>query len=296
MAKIDVSGIHPFDKMKVMTVDSQEVVYIPNTWIRNTPLPKGTKYEDKVAYMFADGPKDGYHLAPSFYTNGVQNENGVQLSAYIASKDSSGKAASIAGATPWTGIAYTAIDAAAKTRNTGTGEQAGWRAWNIYDHHLLARLMLFEAGSADIQTIIGGTDGSIGVTYHDIHDVWDGTSYGFFIYGLTTTGSGYRIAILDNKGKGTMIDTNIAPCGIGWPVTLLDNTGDGYDLGDAFLAKTVTDTEGSGTLGDNCRFSEGYAFFTYYGDSSTYHGPFSLNRNGTSVTNGSLGFRLARSC
>ena len=294
MSIIDVSGIHPFNKMKSATVDGQAVVYIPNTWVRNTALPKGVTYADKIAYMFADGPKDGYHLAPSFYTNGVQNENGIQLSAYIASKDSSGKAASIAGATPWTSIAYTAIDAAAKTRNTGTGEQAGWRAWNIYDHHLLARLMLFEAGSADIQTIIGGTDGSMGVTYHGIHDVWGGTSYGFWIYGLTTTGSGSTITILDNKGKGTMIDTKIAPCG-GWPVTLLDNTGDNYDLGDVFIAKTVTSTEASGTLGDYQYLYGGCAFWANC-SSSTSRGPLDLYSSGLSGADGGLGFRLARSC
>ena len=295
MAKIDVSNIFPINKMKLVTVDGQAVIELPKTWIRNTPLAKGATYEDKVAYMFSERAQPGYHLAPSFYTDGKENENGVQLSAYIASKDSSGKAASIAGATPWTSIAYTAIDAAAKTRNTGTGEQAGWRAWNIYDHHLLARLMLFEAGSADIQTIIGWADGSMGVTYHGIHDVWGGSSYGFWIHGFTTTGSGNTITILDNKGKGTMIDTKIAPCGGGWPVTLLDNTGDGYDLGDVFLAKTVIGTEGSGTLGDYQNFSGGYAFYAHPGSNANY-GPFYLYYYGPSNTGSFLGFRLARSC
>ena len=295
MAKIDVSNIFPYNKMKLVTVDGQAVIELPKTWIRNTPLAKGATYEDKVAYMFSERAQPGYHLAPSFYTDGKENENGVQLSAYIASKDSSGKAASIAGATPWTSIAYTAIDAAAKTRNTGTGEQAGWRAWNIYDHHLLARLMLFEAGSADIQTIIGGADASTGVTYHGIHDVWGSASCGFWIHGLTTTGSGNTITILDNKGKGTMIDTKIAPCGGGWPVTLLDNTGDGYDLGDVFLAKTVIGTEGSGTLGDYQNFGGGCAFYANPGGSTSY-GPFFLAYGSPSYTSGGIGFRLARSC
>ena len=296
MAKIDVSNIFPYNKMEAVTVDGQAMVYIPKIWIRNTPLAAGATYADKIAYMISERAQTGYHLAPDFYTNGVENENGVQLSSYIASKDSSGKAASIAGATPWTSIAYTAIDAAAKTRNTGTGEQAGWRAWNIYDHHLLARLMLFEAGSADIQTIIGGADGSMGVTYHGIHDVWGGTSYGFWIHGLTTTGSGNTITILDNQGKGTMVDTKIAAPGGGWPVTLLDNTGDSYDLGDVFLAKTVTSTEASGTLGDSLDLRGGYAFHALWGSGHTYCGPFGLYAGVPSDPSGSLGFRLARSC
>ena len=293
MAKIDVSNIFPYNKMEAVTVDGQAMVYIPKIWIRNTPLAAGATYADKIAYMISERAQTGYHLAPDFYTNGVENENGVQLSSYIASKDSSGKAASIAGATPWTSIAYTAIDAAAKTRNTGTGEQAGWRAWNIYDHHLLARLMLFEAGSADIQTIIGGTDGSMGVTYHGIHDVWGGTSSQFIIYGLTTIGSGGTIKILDNKGKNTMIDTKITPCGGGWPVELLYNTGDGYDLGDVFIAKTATNTEASGSIGDYQLLSDQHAFTTLDGTSG---GPLGFMHVSTENAWESNHFRLARSC
>ena len=299
MAKLDVSNMFPWNQMKEVTVDGQAMVFLPKIWIRNTALPKGTKYEDKVAYMFADGPASGYHLAPSFYTNGVQNENGIQVSAYIASKDSSGRAASVAGATPWTGITYNAIYAAAKTRNTGAAgtEQYGWRAYNIYDHHLLARLMLFEAGSADIQTIIGGTDGSMGVTYHGINDVWGGTSCGFFIYGLETPNSGSTIMILDNKGTNTMVDTKIVPCGNGYPVTLLSDTGSDYDLGDVFLAKTVTKTASACSLGDYQSFSWGYVFCSGYGSSSVPDGPFRFNvKNPYSDTDGNTGFRLARSC
>lgn len=295
MAKIDVTNLFPWNKMKAVTVDGQSMIFIPKIWIRNTPLPAGAKYADKLAYMFADGPVSGYHLAPSFYTSGVENDTGIQLSSYIASKDSSGKAASIANATPWTNIAYTAVDAAARTRNVGTGEQAGWRAWNIYDAHLLARLMLFEAGSADIQTILGGTNGSIGVTYHGIHDVWGGTSCGFWIYGLTTTGSGNAIMVLDNKGNNSMVDTKIAPCGSGWAATLLDNVGSNYDLGDLFLAKSVTSTESSGSLGDYQYLGGGYAFYAYWGSSSNY-GPFYLNDDTPSSAIAALGFRLARSC
>ena len=86
MAKIDVSNIFPINKMKLVTVDGQAVIELPKTWIRNTPLAKGATYEDKVAYMFSERAQPGYHLAPSFYTDGKENENGVQLSAYIASR------------------------------------------------------------------------------------------------------------------------------------------------------------------------------------------------------------------
>ena len=155
--------------------------------------------------------------------------------------------------------------------------------------------MLFEAGSADIQTILGGTDGSMGATYHGIHDVWGGTSYGFWIYGLTTTGSGNTIMVLDNKGNNNMVDTKIAPCGNGWPVTLLNNVGSNYDLGDIFLAKSVTSTESSGSLGDYQYLSGGCAFYTIWGSGSD-DGPFFLYNGTPASTRTALGFRLARSC
>ena len=288
------SNIWPFSAMKEQTVDGQAMVFCPKIYICNEVPGSGT-YSGKPCYEISDYKETGFHCAPTFMTNGVENDTGIQWSSYIASKDSSGKAASIANATPWTNIAYTAVDTAARTRNVGTGEQAGWRAWNIYDAHLLARLMLFETGSADIQTILGGTDGSMGVTYHGIHDVWGGTSYGFWIYGLTTTGSGNTIMVLDNKGNNNMVDTKIAPCGNGWPVTLLDNVGSNYDLGDIFLAKTVTSTKENGTLGDYQFLSGGYAFYTYWGSSSLY-GPFCLYNGTPTNANTALGFRLARAC
>ena len=288
------SNIWPFSAMKEQTVDAQAMVFCPKIYICNEVPGSGT-YSGKPCYEISNYKETGFHCAPTFMTNGVENDTGIQWSSYIASKDSSGKAASIANATPWTNIAYTAVDAAARTRNLGTGEQAGWRAWNIYDAHLLARLMLFEAGSADIQTILGGTDGSMGATYHGIHDVWGGTSYGFWIYGLTTTGSGNTIMVLDNKGNNNMVDTKIAPCGNGWPVTLLDNVGSNYDLGDIFLAKTVTSTKENGTLGDYQNLSGGCAFYANWGSSSGY-GPFYLDGVAPANTFAALGFRLARSC
>ena len=288
------SNIWPFSAMKEQTVDGQAMVFCPKIYICNEVPGSGT-YSGKPCYEISDYKETGFHCAPTFMTNGVENDTGIQWSSYIASKDPSKKAASIANATPWTDIAYTAVDTAARTRNVGTGEQAGWRAWNIYDAHLLARLMLFEAGSADVQTIIGGTDSSMGATYHGIHDVWGGTSYGFWIYGLTTTGSGNTIMVLDNKGNNNMVDTKIAPCGNGWPVTLLDNVGSNYDLGDIFLAKSVTSTESSGSLGDFQCLSGGDAVFAGWGSGSD-DGPFSLLSHAPAGAGTARGFRLARSC
>ena len=75
----------------------------------------------------------------------------------------------------------------------------------------------------------------------------------------------------------------------------MDNTGDGYDLGDVFLAKTVIGTEGSGTLGDYQNFIGGCAFCAHPG-SGAGCGPFNLSIISPSNTNGNIGFRLARSC
>lgn len=288
------SNIWPFSAMKEQTVDGQAMVFCPKIYICNE-VPGSGIYSGKPCYEISDYKETGFHCAPTFMTNGVENDTGIQWSSYITSKDSSGKAASIANVTPWASIAYTSIDAAAKTRNTGTGEQSGWRAYNIYDHHLIARLMLLEKGTADLQNAIGGSSTANGVTWHGIHDVWGGTSYYFWIYGLTTTGSGNTIMILDKNGNNTMVDTKIAARGGGWPVTLLDNVSDNYDLRDVFLAKTITGTETAGSLGDYQALGGGYAFYAT-SNTNTYRGPFHLSNDSTSYSIGFLSFRLARAC
>lgn len=289
------SNIWPFSAMKEQTVDGQAMVFCPKIYICNEVPGSGT-YSGKPCYEISDHKETGFHCAPTFMTNGVENDTGIQWSSYITSKDSSGKAASIAKATPWVSIAYTSIDAAAKTRNTGTGEQSGWRAYNIYDHHLIARLMLLEKGTADLQNAIGGSSTANGVTWHGIHDVWGGTSYYFWIYGLTATGSGKTtFTILDKNGNNTMVDTKIAAPGGGWPVTLLDNVSDNYDLRDVFLAKTMTYTNTAGSLGDYQSLVGGYAFYTSMG-ATTDQGPFYLSSYGPSNSDVALSFRLARAC
>lgn len=286
------SNIWPFSAMKEQTVDGQAMVFCPKIYICNEVPGNGT-YSGKPCYEISDYKETGFHCAPTFMTNGEENPTGIQWGSYIASKDSNGKAASIAGATPWVNIAYTAIDAAARTRNTGTGEQAGWRPHNIYDHHLWARLMLLEKGTADLQNAIGGSSAANGVTWHGIHDVWGGASYYFWIYGLTTTGTSSTFTILDKNGNNSMIDTSIAPPGSGWPVNLHTEKGTNYDFGDVFLASSVSSTETAGSLGGYQDLVGGGAFSASSGAGAAL-GPFCLGNYSTSNSYGYLSFRLAR--
>lgn len=282
--------------MEQRTVDGQSVIFIPKMYFNNQTLTSG-KYAGKPDYMISEKGGSGWHLAPIFYNHGVEVENGIEIATDPASKGSDGKAQSIAGASPWVNISYNDIRAAGKTRNTGTAgtEQYGWHAENIYEYQLRARLMLLEYGAADLQNLIGGSSTAMDVTYHGIKKAWGGASWGQWIDGLTTTGSGNTIMIFDNRGNETMVDTHITPPGSGWAVDFHREKGDSYDLGDVFIASSVDSTESNGSCGDYQWLYGGYAVNSYWSANADC-GPFCLGNASLTITYSYLGFRLARFC
>ena len=227
--------------------------------------------------------------------NNGKEMSGVQIGKYLASMDSSGKAASIEGASFWTNITRDDAHKAGLTRNVsgGTGEKTGWHTYNIYEHHLIARLMLIEYGSSDLQTLLTGSGSGMDAKYHGIEMVWGGARYGEWFDGIDTLGTNNAVRIFKNDGSQTYVDTGIAPCGFGWLKDVLLNKGTNYDLGDVFLAASVDGTQANGSFGDYQHFSGGYVFYSYWAASAD-RGPFCLSNDSTGDAGGSLGFRLAR--
>ena len=225
--------------------------------------------------------------------NNGKEMSGVQIGKYLASKDRSGKAASIKDARFWTYITQNDAHKAGLTRNVsgGTGEKTGWHMYNIYEHHLIARLMLIEYGSSDLQTLLTGSDSGMDAKYHGIEMVWGGASYAEWFDGIDTLGTNGAVRIFKNDGSQTYVDTGIAPGGDGWLKDVLLNKGTNYDLGDVFLAASVDSTPAS--FGDFQHFNGGYVFNSY-GTADAAHGPFYLSYSSADVTGGGLGFRLAR--
>ena len=223
--------IFPFNQMEKRQVDGRNFIFIPNIWVRNEKLPAGAERENCFAYMISDKPKTGYHIHPSFVTNGRINDSGILIGENI-----------IRGNFAYNEIKSKAAEFAAEP-------------FNIYDAHLLARLMLIEFGTSNIQKAMTGIDGRMGATYHGIKNVWGAEDFGQWYYGLTTEDG--TIHILSNKGNGAMIDTKISPAGSGYPTQLLTAKSLNYDLGDVFIAKNQSDVVAEGILSDyQCLESE----------------------------------------
>lgn len=291
---LDFTKAWPFNKMVEQTVDGQAMVYIPKMYVKNEKLPDTATYAGKYAYLIApDKIDDTWHVHPAFMNNGKEM-SGVQIGKYLASKDSSGKAASIKGASFWTNITRDDAHKAGLTRNVsgGTGEKTGWHMYNIYEHHLIARLMLIEYGSSNLQTLLTGSGSGMDAKYHGIEMVWGGAIYGELFDGIDTLGTKGAVRIFKNDGSQTYVDTGITPCGTGWLKDVLHNKGTNYDLGDVFLASAADGTQANGSFGDYQWFRWRCVFYSGWG-SSAHYGPFCLSIYGASDSVGALGFRLA---
>ena len=260
----------PFNQMKSEEVDGKKYIFIPNIWVRNEILPAGATYEDCMAYMISDKPKTNYHIYPSFVTNNQINDSGILIGEDIIKGN----------------FAYNEL----KTK----AEEYDADPFNIYDMHLIARLMIIEFGSSDIQKAMSGIDGKMGATYHGIKNVWGGKEVGQWYYGLTTEDD--TIHILNSKMDGTMTDTKITPAGNGYPTKLLTSKTLNYDLSDIFIAKNQSDNSSEGILGDYQCLETESAFNSGYVNNNSLCGPFYLCSDSLDKKIKNIGLRLRKAC
>jgi len=289
---LDLKNAWPFNKIQSVTVDGQAMIRLPKMYVNNTKLVEGP-YAGKYQYSIApDKIDDNWHVHPAFMNKGKEM-SAVDIGAYLASKDSAGKAASIKNAAPWTSITRDTAHSLGANRNVagGSADKQGWHCYNIFEHHLIARLMLIEYGSSDLQTLLTGSTSGMGANYHGIADVWGANDYGEWFDGVDTLGPGNTVRIFDNDGGQTYVNTGITPCGSNWLLDTLHDKGTGFDLGDVFLASKVG-SQTDGSYGDSQNFNGGYVFYSHWG-TSEYRGPFYLNSNTSSDSYSALGFRLA---
>lgn len=260
----------PFNQIQTVEADGMEYQFIPNIWVRNETLSAGATYEDCFAYMISDKPKPNYHLHPAFITNGVPNLSGLLIGRNIINEN----------------LAYEEIKAKAAEYNADP--------FNIYDMHLLARLMLIEYGMGNIQKALSGIDGKMGVTWHGIKNVWGAKEWGQWYYGLTTEDG--TIHILNNKMDGSIVDTKIVAPGSGYPSSLLTTKTLSYDLGDVFLAKNQGINASDGILSDYQCLEKFSAFNSGFIDNNALCGPFYLcnDRRDKKIKN--IGLRLRKAC
>lgn len=260
----------PFNQMKSQEINGIKYRFIPNIWVSNETLPSGAVYEDCFAYMISDKPKAGYHIHPAFVTNGNTNSSGVLIGEDI-----------IAGS-----FSYNELPEKAALYNA--------EPFNIYDMHLIARLMLIEHGNSNIQKSLTGFDGKMGVTWHGIKNVWGAKNLGQWYYGLNTSRG--TIQVLNNKMDGTMIDTKIVPAGSGYPTSLLTSKSLNYDLGDLFLAKNQSVNAADGILSDYQCLEKESAFNSGFVRNNALCGPFYLCNDCMNRKIKNIGLRLRKAC
>ena len=278
---IDFTTLWPYSEIKEVTVDGQKMVRIPRIYVKNVVLDGGT-YKGKSAYFMSKEKLDGYHVHPAFM-NGGSAARALDLSCYEASKDSSGKPASVSTTTFWQNINRNDAIAACDKRNVsgGTADQTGWHCWDIYCQHLLARLMLFEYGTTGFAFQEDGTD----FVYRGIHQPAGNPQFPTWLPGLGNIGD--KMYLYDNNGSRAMINTGVACPGNGWPKGFLMTKGSNFDLGDVFVADAVTTTETDGSCSDWQRLARNgvteTGYFTGYRGSNTpdpadAHGMFAISQ------------------
>lgn len=307
-ARIDLDGnpaesidfdMHPvWGAIHDITVDGQEMVFIPAFHYRAAPAPKGSPHAGQPCWWISTAPRDGFRLHPAFLRDG-KPVSGILVGKHQASKDGD-KAASKGGVKPWTSIDFPSAQAACSARGDG------WRMWDVYDIAAIQMLALIEVG-ADLQDLIGRGNvdcdgvkpcGSSDATWRGLHDLWGNVWQ--MVDGVIADAQDV-IHIRDINGLGQWVNTGIT-FGVdeesGWPCALHDESGDGFDLSAVFLPSTVTDEPEDALIKDYCYGSwRGRECVAYWGGAWSYGaraGVFTLNLSLPRSSAGSgIGFRPA---
>ncbi len=267
-----------------------EFTEIPVTYVRTETLQSGP-YAGKNCWWISDEPEDGFHVHPAFIGQDGQPHN-LQIASWIASNKNNMPFSEDKGNGPngyWNKISYNTMH----TKGWMTG---GIRPYNIYDHHFLARMMLVEFGTPDVQaqTVDGvAWTGDNRISYHGIHDPFGTPNFGkyYWLDGLTTLNGTYQVLAAD--GSGNMIETGIRSNAKGWPVNCWVDQANGIDFGDLFIANAANDTENSGSFADYQDIYKGCAFYMSWNNQSR-RGAFFLTYNAPTDACDALGWRVAR--
>ncbi len=276
--------------IKQVTTDYGEFTEIPITYVKTETIADGP-YAGKNCWWIADGQETGFHVHPAFIGSDGQPHN-LQIASWIASKQNDlpfSEDKGIKDTGYWSYISYNTVH--------DMSLPAGMRPYSIYDHHFLARMMLTEFGTPDVQTqTVDGVawTGDNRISYHGIHDPF-GTPGGgewYYLDGLTTVNGTYQVLAPD--GSRNMVETGVScPNMEVWPINCLVDQANGIDFGDLFIANMANAVENSGSFADHQRLYSDKAFCTALGAYSS-RGAFYLYNFIFTKEVGNVGFRVAR--
>ena len=296
----DASSHGTWANMRTLTLDSGDhVVEIPTTWVKTEVISGGT-YDGKTCYWIADGPKTGFHVHPAFMKTGG-TPGTLRIGAYETSKGTDGVPMSVDKGTVNEYDSYwyyqrsddnefdkEDLYAAVLAKNTAAGDTS-WRAYSIYDHHFLARMMLVEAGTTDVHDVATANADerySAGpnalfdyASRDDYRGIWepcggDDSIETLYLDGLNTVGGTYHV--LAANGSGTVVDTGASCLNETYgfcPASCLTTTGGGVDFGDLFIAAVKS---GNGAFADVQEIKSGIEAFSANGTGYDGVGPWGL--------------------
>jgi len=241
-------------------------IEIPTTWVKNEVISSGP-YAGKNCWWIADGEAPGFHVHPAFIKpDGTPGK--LRVGKYMATVPDNYDGDiyyEVEVDDAYYGFqtsTYNELRNRALTYNTA--DENGYRAYSIYDHHFLARMILTEFCNPNImfsrfydnsihsytdewlEKIVGDhdyalpeqqlTDEQINIAndYHGIQCIL-GDNYACCILdGLTTLNGTYQLLSAD--GSGTMVETNIECPQYGtWVANCFMNKVNGVDFGDVFI-------------------------------------------------------------
>lgn len=276
----DINKFFPYNKMKLVTVDGQQMLRIPKIYVKNEVISKG-RFAGKTAFFMAEHPYKGYHVHPAFMNMGSQMSF-LDLSCYEASKGKDGKPQSVpknSGITisrgdrrseMWQEITQPEAIRVSKLRNTSSTDpdKSGWHCWDIYCHHLLARIMLFEFGTTSFIEQSAGTPEYV---YRGIHQPAGNPNAPLWLPGIMKIGGNIHVA--DNMGEGAMINTGVKAPANGWPTSFSMAKGAAFDLGDLFIAEKTSTKMLDGTCSDYQKFTAARTRVAQVPFITAYRGP-----------------------
>ena len=233
-------------------------IEIPTTWVKNEVIQSGP-YAGCNCWWIADGEAPGFHVHPAFIKpDGTPGK--LRIGKYMATFPENADT-NVSASVNVDNIYYdfqtsSYNDLRAKAFAYNTTEESGYRAYSIYDHHFIARMILAEFGNpnvffyqdyrtdewyehAGVQGIKMENPPSeaqllISKNYHGIQNLL-GDSYASCLFdGVTTLNGTYQLLAAD--GSGTMVETGV-PCpqkGT-WLTNCYMTKVNGVDFGDVFI-------------------------------------------------------------
>lgn len=245
---MNVENFFPYNQM---TIESDTTigacVRIPKIYVKNSVDEDGL-----ITREISQKLQEGYHCHPAFLQYDPEQEITLERdSILIASNVVDGDPVIF-------DQAQAEINGIGGTQQTLSGSTYGeWETilantkhethmYNIYEHHLIAALMLIEFETTDFRTAMELDPTATSAIYRGITQHWGDIEE--WVDGLRNIQNNGYISIFDNQGKFNLIQTtqNVQN---GYPITVSNASGENWNLGDIFIANQITQTKTEGSFG-----------------------------------------------